>query len=57
VVTFEVSENLTDWKALGTLKIDRDGVLEFADPTAFQFNQSFYRIVSGPSSNLLTPQK
>jgi hypothetical protein len=56
VVTFEVSENLTDWKSLGTLKIDRDGVLEFADPTAFQFNRSFYRIMTGPSSNSLSPQ-
>ncbi len=45
-VTIEVSVDLVEWKPLGTMKIAKDGVLEFTDPTARKFPRSFYRIVT-----------
>jgi hypothetical protein len=46
-VTIEVSQDLEEWQPLATLE-NKNGVIEFVDPTASNFGQSFYRVVQEP---------
>jgi hypothetical protein len=46
-VTIEVSSDLMVWEPLATLE-NTDGVLDFADPSACNFDRSFYRVVVEP---------
>ena len=46
-VTIEVSSDLVAWDTLATLA-NPDGVCQFADPSARNFDRSFYRVVVEP---------
>jgi hypothetical protein len=45
VYEIEASRNLRDWSAIGSIEVGSDGVFEFTNATAREFQTQFYRVV------------